>query len=243
MSEPLTIDPRFNGPPESGNGGYSCGLLARFVDGPAEVTLRLPPRLGREMSVTRGAEGVVRLHDGDALVAEARAVELAADAPPPVGAAEARRASMTSGFLDAATHPFPTCFVCGPARPAEDGLDIFAGAVATGDLFAAPWTPDGELAEADGRLPEEIVWAALDCPTSAPVWNDPADPDFRPVVLGRLAVRLLAPVVSGRDYTIQSWRIAVDGRKRQAGAALYSEAGEVMAVSRALWIELRQPAN
>jgi hypothetical protein len=75
------------------------------------------------------------------------------------------------------------------------------------------------------------------------VWNDPADPDFRPVVLGRLAVRLLAPVVSGRDYTIQSWRIAVDGRKRQAGAALYSEAGEVMAVARALWIELRQPAN
>jgi hypothetical protein len=237
----LTIDPRFNGPPDSGNGGYTCGMLAQFVEGDAEVTLRLPPPLGRPLAVQRADDGVVRLLDGEALVAEAAPTEVSADAPPPVSADEARRASQSSGFLDASTHPFPTCFVCGPSRQGSDGLNIFAGALAPG-RFAATWTPDSGLAEGDGTIPAEIVWGALDCPTSAPVWNDPADPDFRPIVLARLALRQLGPVMAGAEHTIASWPVAVDGRKRHAGAALYSGDGELLAVSRALWIELRPPA-
>jgi len=42
----VTIERRFCGPPESGNGGYSCGLLAAHVGGPAEVTLRRSPPRG-----------------------------------------------------------------------------------------------------------------------------------------------------------------------------------------------------
>lgn len=38
---------RFNGAPESSNGGYACGRLAEFVGPVAEVTLRLPPPLAR----------------------------------------------------------------------------------------------------------------------------------------------------------------------------------------------------
>ena len=92
---------------------------------------------------------------------------------------------------------------------------------------------DGSAARA------EIVWAALDCPTSAPIANDPGDEEFRPVVLARLAVRVLARFEAGETYTIVSWPVAFDGRKRHAGAALYSLDGEVLAVSRALWIELK----
>jgi hypothetical protein len=36
--------------------------------------------------------------------------------------------------------------------------------------------------------------------------------------------------------------VALDGRKRHAGAALYAPTGEVLAVSRALWIELKPAA-
>jgi hypothetical protein len=44
MSNAVTIERRFRGPSESGQGGYSCGLLARAIDAPAaEVTLRAPP--------------------------------------------------------------------------------------------------------------------------------------------------------------------------------------------------------
>ena len=45
MSDHVRIDRRFRGPADSANGGYAAGLLASFLDGPAEVTLRLPPRV------------------------------------------------------------------------------------------------------------------------------------------------------------------------------------------------------
>jgi hypothetical protein len=236
----VTIDPRFNGPPDSGNGGYTCGLLARFVDGEvAEVTLRLPPPVGKALEVASGDDGVVVLLDGESVVAEARPSELAAEAPTPVDVAEAAIASEDSPFLNSASHPFPTCFVCGPLREPADGLRIFSGPVAQRDVYAAPWTPDPSLGE---TLPPELVWAALDCPTSVPVANDPDEPDYRPIVLARLATRILAPVTSGQPHTIVSWPVAIDGRKRHAGAALYAHAGDVVAVSRALWIELKLPA-
>ena len=242
MTETLTIEPRFNGPPDSGNGGYSCGRLAQFVEGPAEVTLRLPPPIGRPLEVERGDNGGAVLRDGDTVVAEARPIELDAHVPSPVDPSEADLAAEDSPFLDVNAHPFPTCFVCGPKRTPGDGLCIFAGPVAQRDVFAAPWTPHPGLAGEDGQLPSEIVWAALDCPTSAPVANDWSDGLSAPIVLARLAVRILGRVRAGRRHTIVSWPIAFDGRKRHAGAALHSGGGELLAVSRALWIELKPQA-
>jgi hypothetical protein len=240
VAETLTIHPRFNGPPDSGNGGYTCGRLAGFVEADAvEVTLRLPPPIGRALEVTGDADGAV-LRDNGSVVAEARPTALAADAPGPVELAEAESAVTDSPFLEVGMHPFPTCFVCGPKRTPGDGLRIFAGPVAERDVFAAPWTPAPDLARADdGELPPEIVWAALDCPTSTPVANDPGVEEFRPIVLARLAVRILAPVHAGRTHTIVSWPVAFDGRKRHAGAALHGADGDLLAVSRALWIELK----
>jgi hypothetical protein len=46
MTGSLSVARRFCGPPDTGNGGYVCGLIAGFVEGPAEVTLRLPPPVG-----------------------------------------------------------------------------------------------------------------------------------------------------------------------------------------------------
>ena len=42
--ETMTIPRRFRGPPNSGNGGYVCGMLARHITGAAEVTPRAPAR-------------------------------------------------------------------------------------------------------------------------------------------------------------------------------------------------------
>src|SRR5688500_18642922 len=64
----ITIGRRYRGPLHSGNGGYSAGLLAQFVDGPAEVTLRLPPPLERPLRVVE-QEGRLWLLDGEAIVA------------------------------------------------------------------------------------------------------------------------------------------------------------------------------
>ena len=44
LAETVTIPARFNGPPGSANGGYTCGLVAQLVGAEeVEVSLRKPP--------------------------------------------------------------------------------------------------------------------------------------------------------------------------------------------------------
>jgi hypothetical protein len=134
-------------------------------------------------------------------------------------------------------HPFPTCFGCGPARQSGDGLRIFATRVPDADgLVAAWWTPDASLAR-DGEVAPEFVWAALDCPTGHACAIE------RPAVLGRLAVRRLAPVRTGEPHVVAAWTTGRDGRKHHAAGCLYAADGTPLAVSEALWIELRDPAT
>jgi len=241
MPEKVAIDPRFNGPPDSANGGYTCGLLAQSIDGPAEVTLRRPPPIGRELSVDRDGDRVVML-DGEELVAEGIPVEPDWEVPGPVTFAEAEAAVAASYFLQR-PRPFVTCFVCGPDRPDDDGLALYPGPVDGRELIASPWTPDDSLAGDDGHVASEIVWASLDCPTSGPVANPPEpDGSLRPIVVARLAADIRAAVEVGRPHVVTAWAIEVDGRKRHAGSALFTADGELLASARALWIELREPA-
>ncbi len=228
MAETITIPGRFNGPPRSANGGYASGAVAALLGGSAEVTLRRPPPLDLPLGVEREGERVL-VRDGETLVAEAEAIdpfELAVPAAVSVADAEAAR-ERYAGFRE---HAYATCYVCGPER--SDGLAIFPGPVAGRELVAAPWTPAG------GAVPDEIVWAALDCPSSAPV----ASPGNRPpIVLARLAVERLRPVATGDSHVLLSWSLGADGgRKRGAGVALYSASGEPVALGRALWIALER---
>ena len=71
MTGSLVIAPRFCGPPDSGNGGYVCGLIAGYLDGPAEVTLRRPPPLETPLAVECDDHGSARVLDGQTLIAEA----------------------------------------------------------------------------------------------------------------------------------------------------------------------------
>lgn len=234
----MLVPSRFNGPPDSANGGYTCGLVACELAGSgAEVTLRAPPPLETEMAVeTR--DGTVRVRAGDTVVAEGReaAVDVG-DPPPPVGPAEAAAAVAAGTDRWTARHPFPTCVVCGPDRSEGDGMRIFPGPLDGGRRFAATWTPDASVADSDGVVRPECVWAALDCPTSAPVANFGEGP---PVVLGRLAATLEAPVRTGETYALLSWELGRDGRKREAACVLLDAQARMLARSRALWIELRE---
>jgi len=70
LSEYLTVESRFHGPPDAGNGGYVAGLLARFIGDPAQVTLRRPAPLDRPLEVVR-RDSQILLQDGTTLIAEA----------------------------------------------------------------------------------------------------------------------------------------------------------------------------
>ena len=228
----IVVDPRFRGPQASGNGGYTCGLVAAIVGDTAEVTLRLPPPLGRPLRVDAD-DGRVDVYDGDAVVAEGRPVDLELEAPAPVGFAAAAEAAVHYPGFD--RHAFPTCFVCGPERPAGDGLRIFASPLPGTELVAAPWVPARDLAGAEGAVRPEFVWAALDCPGAFAVGFS----ERGEILLGRLAVRIERPPRFGERCVVVGWRLGEEGRKLYAGTALFSDRGERYAVGRATWIEPR----
>jgi hypothetical protein len=240
VSDPIVIDPRFRGPPDSGNGGYTCGVVAAHVDGPAEVTLRLPPPLGTRLTVAPD-DGGVRVLDGDTLVAEGirrGEKDLGIDVPEPVGVAEAERAASTSQLHEhPEEHPFPTCFVCGPQRAPGDGLHILVGPLTGRSVAADAWTPTADLACADGVVRPEFVWAALDCSGGVGSWL--ADPIAgNPFVLGRMAVTINGPVRAGAPHAVVGWRAAHDGRKVTAGSAIFTAEGGLAGLARATWIQL-----
>jgi hypothetical protein len=226
----VVIEPRFNGPPGSANGGYTCGIVARLLGAPvAEVTLRAPPPLGRALRVVREDPGPgVALLDGDVLVAEGVPAELELDVPTPVTPEVARRASASyPGFEE---HAFPTCFVCGPRRPLQDGLGIFAGPV--GDppgVVAALWAPAHEVSR-------ELVWAALDCPGAFAVGHGSGRGEM---VLGRLTAWVARTPAPGEECVVAGWPLGEDGRKLFAGTAIHTAEGELLAAARATWIEPR----
>jgi hypothetical protein len=216
----LVIDPRFNGPVGSANGGYTCGLVADFLDGTAEVTLRRPPPLGRPLGVDRDDRRVV-VRDGDAVVAEAVEATFELEIPEPPTTEQAIGASSRYPGFD--EHAFPTCFVCGPDREAGDGLRIFAGPLRDG-LVAAPWTPT--------EVDRHVVWAALDCPGAIAV----GFPDRGETLLGRFSAIVDELPEVGEPCVVVGWPLGEEGRKLYAGTALYGEGGRPLARARATWI-------
>lgn len=230
----LNIDSRFNGPPNSGNGGYVCGLLAREIDGPTEAALRVPPPLNKPLTLTRDGERVL-LRDGDTLIGEAKPTTLDLKAAPAPSLADARDAAKRYAGLH---HAFPTCFVCGASRAKHDGLDIFTGKLSDRDMVACTWSPAADLADADGRIAPEFIHAALDCPG---YWSLPGAGQVV-AVLARFSVSIDAPPPPvGEELIVAAWPLSSDGRKHKAASALYDADGAVLARAEALWIELKEP--
>lgn len=219
-TDELLIGRRYNGPPTSGNGGYTAGLVAARLDGPGEVTLRRPPPLATPLSVVV-VDGGIEVRDGDAVVAVGAPTAPPADDVPPVDLATAEAAAKTYRGLTA--HPFPTCYTCGPRR--SDGLGIFPGRLADGRT-AAPWTVPADATAT-------TLWAALDCPGG---WT--VDQDARPHVLGRIAVRADAVPVPGDRAVVVGALLGTDGRKAFTLTTAYDSAGRVLGTARATWIAL-----
>src|SRR5687767_650103 len=68
----LVIGRRFCGPPGSGNGGYTCGMLAAAAAEPVEVRLMRPPPLEKALAIRDEPAGSgFLLMDGEEMVASA----------------------------------------------------------------------------------------------------------------------------------------------------------------------------
>ena len=226
MTTSLTIARRYRGPRTSANGGYAAGLLAQAVGVPGvEVTLRLPPPLERPLAVVPDGERLLLL-DGEALVAEAQPRDPDIRPPAPPSFEEAVESARNVGGWGAPE--FDECFVCGN-RPEGDGLDIHAGRVPgrTDELVATTWVAH--------EVRPEIVWAAIDCPGAYALRGEGRGEPL----LARITARADRLPAEGERCVVVGWPLDADGRKRHAGTALFGEEGDVLAVSRQLWIAPR----
>jgi hypothetical protein len=226
----LTVAGRFHGPPTSSNGGYFAGLIACAAPQTLAVRLVKPPPLDTEMQIVELPEGKVEVRHGETLIGSAAPAKLQLTVPEPPGYLEVIDASRSyAGF---AAHRFPTCFVCGPQRSRGDGLRIFAGPIPLRDVVAAPWVPDVSLDRGDGKVRPEFMSAALDCPGYFAVCSDD-----RMMVLGEITSHVDRLVHIGESCTVVGWSLGSNGRKHEAGTAIFDGDGELCGRARATWIE------
>jgi hypothetical protein len=234
LDSKVVVAAQFRGPPNSGNGGYVCGLMARAFSGPATALLRAPPPLDTPLDLVF-EDGVARLlGEGGVLIGEARAgggdVLTPPPAPPSLTAAKA--AATRFPGLDRPFHP--VCFTCGDRLDEGHGLRLFTGQVegmAEG-IVAGPWTVHPNFAGADGLAPTEVVWAALDCPGSVSWVVNGAGGGL----LGTMTCEVLRRPAVGETTIVVGWPIERSGRKLISGTALFSAEGELMARSHQIWI-------
>lgn len=220
---------RYEGFPGISHGGYLAGVVANELGPSVAVTLTKPVPLGSPLTLER-SESQVLLRIGGEVAATAVPYELETTAPEPVAPGAAERAS--DHYLGFDHHFFRNCFTCGPDRSPGEGLRVFPGPVEGRPVVAAVWRPPTWACRADGTVAPEILWAALDCPA---IWghilHGASGPDDR-AVSGRLALHQHAPVPGDALSIVAGWPIERQGRKIFAGAAIFSESGQLLVESR-----------
>lgn len=224
---------RFCGPPRSGNGGYTAGMVGKHLGNNVEVTLKRPIPVDETMHVVANPAGTATLLHADCEIASARVVALELDIPEaiPFSQAEAARAR----YPGHQAHPFPNCYVCGINRRCGDGMRLFTGVVDDG-VVASSWIPSAEAVHDEPIVRPEIICAALDCPGA---WALISRYGIKgPFVLGRLTYRLERPLYAGERYVVMGWSLGREGRKSFCGTAIYDAEGAVCAAAGATWFQI-----
>ena len=231
----LSIDPVYNGPPDSAHGGVAAGRMAELLEPlRASVRFRAPVPIATPMTHEQGPDGTIELSSKGRPISTVRPLEGHLDVEPferldPRVVAKAE-ADFDRRWGDG-QHPFPTCFGCGHGRQDDLGMALRSGPAPGHDVHAASWTPG-----LDGQVPSWLVWAALDCPSGFPAFV--GMPPDRARVTGELAVDIRHFVPGDGTYQILSHVTGSAGRKTTTAAALVDEHGTTLAVATAVWIEV-----
>jgi hypothetical protein len=230
----IRVAQQFCGPPNSANGGYACGLMGRYIEGPSTAILRAPPPLDTPLTLIADGSGArIETEAGD-LIAEARPAGDAVLPPPPAAPSLAAARLAASGFPGFSRPFHPICFTCGDQLEEGFGLRAFTGQLAGAPegVVAGPWTPNAAFADEDGLTRAEVVWAALDCPGSVAWVVSGAGGGL----LGTMTCEVTRRPRAGEPCIIVAWPLERSGRKLIAGTALYAEDGALLARSHQIWI-------
>ena len=227
----LLIAKRFNGPPNSGNGGYTAGLIASKLSFNPEVTLRAPPPLEQVMELHIQKDSATLVHE-DTLIAAAKVADFQLTIPTAIPWSAVKVATPRPKSFDSAL--LPDCFVCGIARKRGDGLAIYPENIGPKKV-AASWVPYENLGDESGKVKTAFIWSALDCPGA---W---AMQDVTKLsLLGRIAVKEVRPIKVDSQYIVMGWVLKEEGRKTWTGTAIYDKSGETCAFAKATWISVKK---
>ncbi len=227
----ITFDPRFNGPPDSCNGGYCAGTIASYIGGPVEVTIKKQVPVGVELRVE--VEETAGLFHGSVLLAEGKKASLNISPQFQTTFDEAGELSGNHKRLDG--YGKSSCFVCGSDRNAGDGLQIFAGRIGDDGPVAAPWIPDVSLCGENSKIDPVFIWCALDCPG---YWAASAPP--KTALLGRMTAAVVPTIRPMEKCVITAWLINDFGLGYESGTAIFDEAGKLRGISKQIWIRIEE---
>lgn len=224
----IRIENRFKGLHDRGQGGYTAGLLASYLEGNAKVTLLAPPPLEEDMDVVSSDDGLELRHDERVIARAAQDTRPMRDLRP-VSLAAAQAA--TARFPGTFHHDASGCFSCGN----EPGtMAVHVGPTESAGIYATPWTPPAWTAS-NLHVDEPFVWTASDC---AAGWRAGSEPEPRLAVTAWIRTEVLIPLAPDVTYVVASWSDPWDGRKCLAGTHIFDQDGKQVARSESFWISI-----
>ena len=196
---PVVIERRFNGPPGSGHGGWSAGRAAALVDAPGgrghAAAAAAARDAARGRARRRRGRRAARRRAAGPRRAGPRPWRSTGRRPSDLDDRRARRRRGSRGSTITRSRP---ASAAGRSAPRATRCASSAARSAT----AAARSPGRRRSgRATAAVAPGFLWAALDCPSSAPVHGTIS----APVVLGRFTVALERPVRVGAPHVIQSW--------------------------------------
>ena len=116
-------------------------------------------------------------------------------------------------------------------------MRLFAELIGDG-RSACAWIPHASLADADGVVAPEFVWASLDCPGA---WT--VDLEGRPLVLGRLTAQVHALPHVGEPCVVVGRLLGAEGRKVWTTTTTYGSSGRELGRAHATWVAITVPSR
>ncbi|GBF38766.1 hypothetical protein [Leptospira johnsonii] len=240
----MILPKRFCGPPKTGNGGFTAGILVEAVESDAaEIRLLNPTPVETSilMESEKGQRGTI-YDSSKKILATLKSIadEEFSEYKLPVVPDLEEAKKISASYPGFTTHPFPTCFVCGPKREVNDGMRIFVGPAPQQNgfenLMVGHWLPDETLSSQNGFVRDAVIWGALDCPGGFSAVLD--EPQL--IVLSKIRGKIIERPKIGENYTVVSWRLQKMSRAFKVMTGIFkSDSKRLFAIAEALWLAPR----
>ena len=232
----INIKSWFQGPTDSGQGGWTAHRFVRAISEPVTVAVKRPIPLEVDLTIAAAEHGWhlidPREPDQPFMVATTWTPDYAKTDP--VSLADAADARTRFPLHD--DHPVPVCFSCGANA---DSMQVHSGPLPDG-RWATDWTvPEWAVDARRQRGRRRAMGRNRLCPRLV---RRQRRRGRRHAVTVQLAVEVITPIEAQTSYSLVTWNGTYpetwDGRKRGAGGAVFASDGTCVARSSSFWIAI-----